>query len=427
MAAGSWPTYETVQAQHRVMQLAARPAVHRAFHWLHLHERQMRAWQLEFLGIAAPSFAEQARARWFVERFTALGLATAQLDEAGNAVAELRAESTTGASSNTPVVLFSAHLDTVFAAGVPVVPIEDGERILGPGACDNGAGLAALLGISAALQFAGIQPQATILFAANVGEEGTGDLRGMRYLFEQSAYRTRLRAALALEGSGTGAAVTRALGSRRFRVTIDGPGGHSWADAAAPNPITLLARGLTALFAHPLLRMNGEGEGMRTTLSPGCIAGGTSINSIPESASCDLDLRSTDAGQINVLSLELHRTFEQTVAQAAREQTGGYPAASLRVESIGNRPAAELAADSPLMHSLRAVDRHLGIRTDLRLGSTDANLPLSLGVPAAALAAGGTGGNIHTLAEWYDPTGRETALRRILLTLLDVTGWVSNG
>jgi hypothetical protein len=146
MAAGSWPTYETVQAQHRVMQLAARPAVHRAFHWLHLHERQMRAWQLEFLGIAAPSFAEQARARWFVERFTALGLATAQLDEAGNAVAELRAESTTGASSNTPVVLFSAHLDTVFAAGVPVVPIEDGERILGPGACDNGAGLAALLG-----------------------------------------------------------------------------------------------------------------------------------------------------------------------------------------------------------------------------------------------------------------------------------------
>ncbi len=416
-------TPETARAQLRVTRLASQIAVHRAFHWLHLHQPQLRAWQMEFLAIPAPPFGEADRAAWFVERFAALGLEHAHLDEAGNALAILPAES--GAEAG-PVLLLSAHLDTVFAAGTPTIPTEDGPRILGPGACDNGAGLTALLALAAALRFAGIAPPLPILFAANVGEEGEGDLRGMRHLLTAGSYRDRIAAVLALEGAGSGTVVTRALGSRRFRVTICGPGGHSWTDAGLPNPILLLSRGLTALAdrVEQVARSNfADPEAPRSIFSPGQISGGTSINSIPAAASVTLDLRSTDALELERLALEVHREFEAVIATALREpdaQRDPSRSARLLIETIGSRPAGELPADAPLLQTLRAVDRHLGLRTELRLGSTDANLPLSLGIPAAALAAGGTGGGIHTLAEWYDPTGRETALRRILLVLLDM-------
>jgi tripeptide aminopeptidase len=413
-------TAQTALAQHRITRLATQLPVHRAFHWLHLHQSQLRLWQLEFLAIPAPSFGEQPRAAWFLSRFRALGLTNVQLDEAGNALGELRSlgapsqskSSIQGGSHNLNFLLVSAHLDTVFPPETPTTPTEDGPILRGPGSCDNGAGLTALLAMIAALRFAGISPPMPILFAANVGEEGEGDLRGMRHLFHQGPYRNRIAAALPLEGSGTAAAVTSALGSRRFRVTISGPGGHSWSDADAPNPITLLSYGIANL-AGALSTNNGQrstDNGQRTTLSPGLISGGTSINSIPQSASVLLDLRSTDPAQLELHAERIHQTFSALAN----------PPAQLLIEPIGDRPAAALPDDSPLLHTLKAVDRHLGIRTELRLGSTDANIPLALGIPAAALAGGGTGGGIHTLAEWYDPTGRETALRRILLVILDL-------
>ena len=413
-------TQATALAQHRITRLATQTAIHRAFGWLHLHEPQIRQWQLDFLAIPAPPFGEADRAAWFVDRFRELGLADVHLDEAGNALGVLPGGLAQSAEAGKHVLL-SAHLDTVFPPGTASRPTEDGPRILCPGACDNGAGLAALLAILAALRHARIVPSMPILFAANTGEEGEGNLRGMRHLFEAGSYRNRIAAALALEGSGTAAAVIRALGSRRFRVTIQGPGGHSWVDSGAPNPITIVAQGLAILASHAALvrQHNDQNDDHRTTLSPGQISGGTSVNSIPESASVLLDLRSTDPAQLDALMLDLHRTFEQLVGVSNRQPTD-YAPVRLSIEDIGYRPAAALPLDSPLLLSLRAVDRHLGLRTELRLGSTDANLPLSLGVPAAALAAGGTGHGIHTLAEWYDPTGRETALRRVLLTLLDL-------
>lgn len=409
-------TAHTALTQHRVTRLAAYLPLHRAFHWLHLHQPQMRLWQLELLAIPAPPFGEAARAAWFAARFAQLGLSHVHIDQEGNALGELP-----GSSPHSPVIVLSAHLDTVFPAGTDTVPKEDGTRILGPGSCDNGAGLAALLGIVAALRFAELQPARTLLFVANVGEEGEGDLRGMRHLFAHGAYRSRIGALLALEGSGTAAVVTRALGSRRFRVTITGPGGHSWSDAGAPNPILLLSRALIALAELPGLQPR-SGEDARTTLNPGCISGGTSINSIPASATVQLDLRSTSPQQLAFHAAEIRRVFEQILAQAC---PGKPSAVELTLDVIGDRPPGALAEASPLLLTLLAVDRHLGIRTELRIGSTDANLPLSLGIPAIALAAGGTGGGIHTQAEWYDPTGRETALRRILLTLLDTAETLS--
>lgn len=402
-------------AQSRISHLASQTAVHRAFHWLHLHQPQLRQWLLEAVRIPAPPFAEQVRANWMLERFQQLGLSNPHIDEAGNAIAELNPIP----STLDPVVLVSAHLDTVFPAGTSCEPIAppDSPRIYAPGVCDNAAGLTGLLAIAAAMQHANILPPVSIVFAANVGEEGEGDLRGIRHLFEQSPYANRIAAALVLDGSGSSAAVTRALGSLRFRITVTGPGGHSWSDAGAPNPILILSRVLLQLAAIPLP------EEPLTTLNVGSISGGTSINSIPESASALLDLRSTDPEQLAATAAEIRQITESILPSAAAHNAT--VSVKLGIETIGNRPAGALPMHSPILQTLRAVDRHLNIRTELRLGSTDANIPIARGVPALALGTGGSGGGIHTLQEWYDPTGRETALRRILLTLLDTVQTVT--
>ena len=365
------------------------------------------------LRIPAPPFGEAERAAWFLERFRALGLSDARLDGAGNAVAELRSEQDPGRG---PVVLISAHLDTVFPPGTPVTPTDCDGRIFGPGACDNGAGLSGLLGLAAALLDARLFPAVPILFAANVGEEGEGDLRGMRYLFNDGDYAGRIAAAIALEGGGSSAVITRALASRRFRVTVGGPGGHSWTDAGAPNPILQLARGLVELDAirlgheHEATDIDSCGTALkpRTTLNVGLISGGTSVNSIPEIAAAHLDLRSTDPQRLEAIERQIRETLMRVL-----------PDGALTIETIGNRPGGCLPETSPLLATLRAVDRHLNLRTEAGLGSTDANIPLSRGIPAIAIGAGGMGGGIHTLQEWYDPAGRQAALRRVLLILLD--------
>lgn len=393
----------------RITQLAQDRAVHKAFGWFHLHEQRLRTWQKQFVAIPAPPFGEADRAAWFAARFEDLGLANVHVDEAGNALGLLREDDGTS-----PLVLLSAHLDTVFAADTELDIREDESLLIGPGISDNGAGLTALLAIAAAARFAELAPGSNILFAANTGEEAEGDLRGMRHLFAASPYATRICSTLALEGAGNETVVTRALGSRRFQVEITGPGGHAWTDSSLPNPIVVLSQAIADLAARKLP------ERPRTTMNVGQIRGGTSVTSVPQSASATFDLRSTDPDQLLSLEFRLYRAVEDAVIAANRTSTSPLSAA---ITLIGDRPAGELPPTARLLQSIHAVDRHLRLRTEERLGSTDANVPLALGKEAVAIGAGGLAGGVHTTNEWHDTRGRDLALRRILLILLDLCGY----
>ena len=406
----------------RVTALAARRPVHAAFAWLHGNPKTIMDWQAEVVGIPAPPYGEGARGEWVAARFAEAGLTGVETDAAGNVFGVLPAVGLPPESTG-PVVLLSAHLDTVFPAGTPIHPVVEGDRLRAPGACDNGAGLAGMLAIAHALIDAGVELAAPLVFLGNVGEEGEGDLRGVRQVYNESALAGRIAAHIVLDGAGADTAVTQALGSSRYQVTITGPGGHSFTDAGTPNPIAALAFALAALAGVELP------EAPRTTLNLGTIRGGTSVNSIPESAQAAVDFRSTAPEQLARLEAVLRGVVEDAVARANAQvragQAGSRGSLSYAVSKIGERPAAVLGEDSPLLAALRAVDRHLGLRTDLRLGSTDANIPLSLGVPALSLGAGGEGGAAHTLGEWYWARNRELGLRRVLLLTLAMVEWAA--
>ncbi|HEX6496360.1 MAG TPA: M20/M25/M40 family metallo-hydrolase [Acidobacteriaceae bacterium] len=379
-------------------------------------------WQQALVRIPAPPFGEANRAAWLLEQFTAIGLTGTTIDEEGNVIGLLPTAAPTEAkpSEAQRAVVVSAHIDTVFPAGTEVAPQISGTRLVAPGACDNAAGVTGLLAIAAALMDASITLPCPVLFIGNVGEEGEGDLRGMRYLYQRSPWRDRIGAHIVLDGAGHEVAVTEALGSRRFLATITGPGGHSWTDAGSPNPIAILSHAITALTPSGPPREN------RTTLNIGTIEGGSSVNAIPEQARARFDLRSTSSEDLVCLEVELHRAIEDAVlsanaAAAEIRKRSPNARASFTIDRIGDRPAGRLENVSngqTLYNDLLAVDRHLGIRTEPRIASTDANIPLSSGTAAISIGAGGDGGGIHTRSEWYDATHREQALKRILLLLM---------
>lgn len=396
----------------KVGEIAAERGVHRAFQWFHLQEMQIMQWQRELTEIPAPPFAETARAHWLRDRFVELGLTDAHLDAEGNVLGTYAASSSADGTSDWVAIV--AHIDTVFAAGTPVSVGEEGDKFYAPGISDNGCGLAALLALAAAMRFAQIKVARDLLFVATVGEEGEGNLRGVRALFRDLKHQHEVCAAVMLDGVGSAHVVTQALGSRRYRVTVRGPGGHSWTNATTPSAIVTLARALTVLADVRLP------SSPRTTLNIGTIQGGSSINAIAEEASAGIDTRSTDTEELLRLEVALYRAVEDAVLltnERAREaHTDGR--VTYAVESIGDRPAAQISETAPLLLALLAVDRHLNIRTERKVASTDANIPMSLGLDALTVGGGGTAGGVHTRSEWFSPAGRDLALRRILLLIL---------
>lgn len=395
------------EAQQQVAQAASSRAVHEAFNWFQGHEREISELQLEIARIPAPPFAEHRRAEWLCDRFVALGLEDVRIDSIGNVLGVRR-----GRDGNTKFVAVSAHIDTVFPAGTSTANVRrENDRLFGPSISDNAAGVAAVLAIASAMQAANLRTSAPILFIGNVGEEGEGDLRGMRHIFEDAELRQQIGSMLVLDGAGTDTVVTQALGSRRFEVTVRGPGGHSWSDFGVINPIVVLASAIHRFRATPLP------SSPKTTFNIGVISGGTSVNSIPETATMRVDIRSTVMEQMDRLEQSLRGAVATAVNEANRMvASAGH--ASAEIKMIGSRPAAELPAQSRLLALIRAVDAHLRNASRIHRASTDANIPLSLGCEAIALGTGGTGGGAHTLQEWYDPTGRDLGLKRILLALM---------
>lgn len=388
--------------------LADQAEVRVALDWLAKNVNWVNDEQAKLTEIPAPSFQEEKRGAAVKALLTAAGLQI-HTDKIGNVIGELRG------SNDRECVLLAAHLDTVFPAGTDVKVRREGERMLAPGISDNGTGLAALVGIARAAHVAKIKPQRTILFAANVGEEGEGNLRGMRALID--AYRTKLRAVIVLDGSGTDHVTTKALASRRLEVVITGPGGHSWSDFGMVNPINALVRG-SLRFINTRVPV-----APRTTFNLGEVEGGTSVNSIPHEAKLKVDLRSESEDEL----IRLETALRECMAAGVKDEMDnardrGKGKLDFKVNQIGSRPGGDLPADSALLGALRAADDYLSNQSRIERSSTDANIPLSLGIDAIAIGAGGNGGGAHSLQEWYEPAGRELGLQRVLLTLLGVSG-----
>jgi acetylornithine deacetylase/succinyl-diaminopimelate desuccinylase-like protein len=284
----------------------------------------------------------------------------------------------------------------------------------------------ALLALAAAFREFDLPHLQSLLFVGNVGEEGEGDLRGMRHIFCESRWKDQIRASVVIDGAGCDTIVAQALGSRRFEIIIRGPGGHSWSDFGAPNAIVALAHAVH-LFSRTRVPASPK-----TTFNVGVIEGGTSVNSIPESARIRVDIRSASAMEIERLEMELRRAVQQALEQEeGRLETGNVTNRSSGLKSeiraIGSRPAGELDKNARILQLARAVDAHLGNTAKLQRASTDANVPLSLEREAIAVGAGGIGGGAHTLQEWFDVNGRELALKRLLLLVLALSGVPSAG
>ena len=399
--------------QEEVARLAGSSQVRAAFDQFRSQESQFALWQMEATKVAAPPFGEAARGAWLADRFRELGLSEVQVDEVGN-VFGVRP------GGGNRFVALSAHIDTVFPAATPLNIRQQASRLYGPGVSDNGAGIAAMLAVASVCGSARISHALPFVFIGNVGEEGEGDLRGMRHVFATPRWRDAIAYSVVVDGAGSDTVVAEALGSRRFEVIVRGPGGHSWSDFGAPNPIIALSRAIEVFRQTPVL------AAPKTTFNVGTIRGGTSVNSIPESASMRVDLRSTSMAEIDRLERALRLALEQAVAlenrAAAQHGTRRPQAVQSEVLEIGNRPAGELAPGARLLKVIRAVDVQLGNTAQVQRASTDANIPLSLGREAIAIGGGGSGGGAHTLQEWYDCHGRDLGLRRILLTMLTLSG-----
>jgi len=359
--------------------------------------------QASLSAIPAPTGAERARGARVVQMFADAGLEDVAVDEVGNVRGWYGAGSgEQGAES----VVLSAHLDTVFGPELDVSVSRNGPRLEGPGISDNARGLAAMVTVAEALTIARVPTRRPVLFAATVGEEGSGDLRGVRHLFGGSI---RPHAFIALDGAGIERIVHRALGARRYHVTFNGPGGHSWAAYGVANPAHAVGRAIEQITRIP------SGDAPRTTHSVVKIGGGTSLNCIPQTAWFDVDLRSEDPRALERLDDTVQRLLQEVLVEMNRTRLPGTAQLTMDVRRVGDRPSGLTPRSHPLVQAAVAATRAVGHEHQLACASTDANVPISLGVPAVALGAGGRSGDAHLPTEWYENDKGALGIVRALL------------
>ncbi|MEM7611043.1 MAG: M20/M25/M40 family metallo-hydrolase [Pseudomonadota bacterium] len=360
---------------------------------------------IELTQIPAPPFAEQRRAERFAEMLDAAGIRDVQIDAVGNVIGR-RAGQVGGRT-----VALVAHIDTVFPAETDVTVRQESDTYYAPGIGDNSRGLVLLLALARAMNAADINTRDDVLFIGSVGEEGLGDLRGVRYLFGDGRTAWPIDAMIAIDGGAQHRIVTSAVGSNRYRVTIRGPGGHSYGGFGRAHPHQALGEAIT-LFTRAATKIT-EAPGDKATFSVGRIGGGTSINSIPFESWFEVDMRSVDPQRLELLDDALRGALEQAIGREnTRRQTGA--ALTMDIVSVGNRPAGRGDAGQPLIQRAIAAQREHGIISELSASSTDANIPISMGIPAITISRGGISRNAHALNEsWQDIdtlTGEKIAL-----------------
>jgi acetylornithine deacetylase/succinyl-diaminopimelate desuccinylase-like protein len=342
--------------------------------------------------IPAPPFKEAARAATYRDMLKEAGLADVEIDAEGNAIGVYRGTGPAGG----PAVMIAAHLDTVFPEGTPVKVRREGTRLHAPGIGDDTRGLAVLLAYARAMRESGVKVRQDIIFVGNVGEEGPGDLRGVRHLLTKGKYKDRVKAFFSMDGLDASRLVTGGVGSKRYRITWKGPGGHSFSAFGLVNPMTAMSQAVVDLYKIQVPAQP------RTTYAASVTGGGTSVNSIPNEAYMEFDMRSESPAELAKLEQAFLGVVRKSVESenTARSVKEGPITADIKL--IGDRPAGETAATQPIVQNVQAIIRANGLKPISSFSSTDSNLPMSLGIPAVTIGSGGEGGRAHALDEWID-------------------------
>ncbi len=366
---------------------------------------------IELTEIPAPPFMESERGTAYLEKLQELGLESLEIDAVGN-VMGIRP------GGNGPLLAVAAHLDTVFPEGTDVRVRREGTRLSAPGIGDDTAGLAVLLAVIRAMDAAGIQTSGDILFVGNVGEEGPGDLRGIKNLFLEGPYSDRIDGFVSVEGGRQVDITNAALGSKRYRVTFSGPGGHSYNAFGLVSPAFAMGNAIRKLSDLEV------SEDPKTTYNVGVIGGGTSVNSIPFESWMEVDIRSEERERLASVSETFLELMYEAVAEENAARSTGQGPIELDIEIIGDRPSGEISLDTPLVENTAAAFRAFGIEPTYSRSSTDSNIPISLGIPAVTIDRGGMGGRSHSLDEWVDveKPGTVKGIGLVLTTILAITG-----
>tara|TARA_X000000368_G_scaffold77352_1_gene57701 strand:+ start:1221 stop:2504 length:1284 start_codon:yes stop_codon:yes gene_type:complete len=358
--------------------------------------------------IEAPPFKEQNRAIEFKHMIEEIGIDSVWIDLEGNVVGLLKGQ------EGTRTVGLDAHLDTVFPEGTDVKVRIKNDTLYAPGIADDSRGLSMLLTILKTIRNNDIPLRDNLLFIGSVGEEGLGDLRGVKYLFRNGA--SKIDSWISIDGGSIGRVNNKGLGSYRYRVTFIGPGGHSWGSFGLVNPHHALGKAIQ-LFVNSA--DNYTSKGSKTSYNIGIIKGGTSINSIPFESIMEVDIRSVDPSRLD----EMEEILQNSVKEALDDQNNRKRMGdnlTYVIDKIGNRPSGELSPSLPLVQRAMAVTKHFGVTPRLTRGSTNSNIPISLGIPSVTIGRGGKGGNVHSLAEWwYNDRGYRSIQLSLLLVLME--------
>lgn len=389
-----------------IKKLTRNKKVKKAFNYIIDIEEKTNKNLIELTEIEAPPFKEEKRAKEFAKRLQLAGLENVWIDSIGNVIGFLK-----GSIGNKNIAI-NAHIDTVFPEGTDVRVQLRNDTLYAPGIGDDTRGLAMLLTIAETIKMNNIEPVNNIIFIGTVGEEGLGDLRGVRYLFENN--NPKIDSWIAIDGGSIGRVNNQALGSYRYEVVFDGPGGHSWGAFGLVNPHHALGYGIKNFIEKADLYTS---SGPKTSYNVGVISGGTSINSIPFESSMLIDIRSIEPNRLDDMEEILFNSMQKALKDQNEMKRSGSDL-TLTINKIGNRPSGKVEESVPLIQRTIAATQYMGVEPRLTIGSTDSNIPISIGVPAVTIGRGGEGGGAHSLDEWWINKDGYKSIQLALLILL---------